>query len=100
MCNVVTWCLLNNFYHRLQNSEDTKYRTVNRTKKLFRRVILETNALPVLYSAGFDEHGSGESHVKLVRFDPAILHMFVDILDKTVCAVKKTRDDHITSSGD
>jgi hypothetical protein len=57
---------------------------------LFQRVLSNTKALPILYAVGFEKVGTFSDHITLVRDDPAILYMFVDILHKTIDASNET----------
>jgi hypothetical protein len=59
---------------------------------------LETKALPVLLAAGFEEQPNTTDHLHLTRNDPAILYMFVDILNSTIEASKLALDDFVGMS--
>lgn len=79
----------------MQDSHDPKYRSLNRTKRLFQRVLTETKALPILFAVGFEQPNPSSDYLSLVRDDPVVLFMFVDILDRTIQASKDTLVDFI-----
>jgi hypothetical protein len=56
---------------------------------------LETQALPVLFAVGFEVQPSSSDYLHLVRNDPAILYMFVDILNTTIETSKMALVDFI-----
>lgn len=74
--------LLRDIINRAKDSPDEKYRSVNKSKKLFQRVVAETGGLSVLLAAGFaDSKRPGYLSLKDAT-DPAVLYLFVNILNK------------------
>jgi len=85
-----TLTLLRDIIKRAKDSNDPKYKTLNHTKKIFQRVLADTDALPILYAVGFEQPDISSDYINLVRNDPVILYMFVDILNRSIAVSQES----------